>query len=201
MILPTSLAAFCVTHPLLSETATLALMRRSPEPEDWRSLLRGRRPPVRFVHEKATCPLCRQPTYDMGAWWPVAGPATHNRFWHACCVQTWRNWTAYSDLGGYLSARQNWKCAISGEPLQIIRERQIDQPDGTTEMMATRYATRIEIDHRIPLWQVRAEAESHRWPDILRYWGPSNLQVLLPAMHVAKTKQEAADRARARVAA
>lgn len=53
----------------------------------------------------------------------------------------------------------------------------------------------IQVDHVVPLWRVRVDAQQHRWPDVLRFWGPRNLQTLSSAGHQQKTAQEARDRA------
>jgi hypothetical protein len=49
----------------------------------------------------------------------------------------------------------------------------------------------LEVDHKVPLWQV-----ADLPPDERRvYFGPTNLWLLCPACHKAKTKREAAERA------
>ena len=49
----------------------------------------------------------------------------------------------------------------------------------------------LEVDHRVPLWEV-----AHLPPDERRpYFGPENLWLLCQACHKAKTKREAAERA------
>jgi hypothetical protein len=52
----------------------------------------------------------------------------------------------------------------------------------------------LQIDHRVPLWAVAD------LPDLERRWyfGPGNLWLLCPAHHKAKTKAEAAIRAKVR---
>lgn len=49
----------------------------------------------------------------------------------------------------------------------------------------------LELDHRIPLWSVVDLPDDERRP----YFGPTNLWLLCPACHKAKTKSEAAERA------
>ena len=49
----------------------------------------------------------------------------------------------------------------------------------------------LEVDHRVPLWEVAHLPRDERRP----YFGPDNLWLLCPRCHKAKTKREAAERA------
>lgn len=55
----------------------------------------------------------------------------------------------------------------------------------------------LELDHRVPLWSVAHLPDEER----RRFYGPENLWLLCPAGHKAKTKREAAERAKLRRAA
>lgn len=106
--------------------------------------------------------------------------------WHAPCVDAWRRWTSGAGLWRFLAERQGWVCAETGKPLR--------EPAG--------YLLRTpEVDHKVPLWRVRAEAAQHQWPDVLRFWDIGNLQALSPEGHRLKTAREAAERAAIRRAA
>lgn len=52
----------------------------------------------------------------------------------------------------------------------------------------------VEVDHVLPLWRLRADGARFRWPDVLRYWGAGNLQALSGAAHKQKTAEEARER-------
>lgn len=51
--------------------------------------------------------------------------------------------------------------------------------------------TALELDHREPLWAIAHLPDDERRP----YYGPTNLWLLCPDHHKAKTKREAAERA------
>ena len=51
-----------------------------------------------------------------------------------------------------------------------------------------------EVDHRVPLYRVWSEHRDTPWPDLLRYWGLPNLQVINRDAHVEKCADEARDR-------
>ena len=55
------------------------------------------------------------------------------------------------------------------------------------------YHTEIQVDHVRPLWSLTAEERTD-----LKWWGPQNLQILCTPCHAAKTRKEAAERARSR---
>lgn len=127
------------------------------------------------------CPVCAQPTYAGGDWREAAGKPRANKQWHAPCLVASNIWTKASGVAHLLATRQGGKCAITGEAI-------ID-PRGDWIMEG------VEVDHREPLWRVRAFGERHVWPDVLRFWGLANLQALSGAGHRIKTAQEARDRA------
>ena len=99
--------------------------------------------------------------------------------WHAPCVAAWKFWNAPSDQLRLLKRVQERRCATTGR--RLLRG--------------------AEVDHRVPLFQVRRERQDLAWPDLLTFWGAPNLQVINRAAHVAKCSAEAAERARLRAAA
>lgn len=92
--------------------------------------------------------------------------------WHGDCLATYWLWTKASDYANVLLHRQGWRCAITGEP-----------------------ANGIEIDHEVPIYQVRRDMADQPWFELLRFWGLGNLRAISRAAHVAKSAAEAADRA------
>jgi hypothetical protein len=58
-----------------------------------------------------------------------------------------------------------------------------------------------EEDHRIPLFRVWREYRDAPWPELLRYWGLPNPQVINHEAHVAKCSTEARNRRAARYSA
>jgi hypothetical protein len=72
---------------------------------------------------------------------------------------------------------------------------------GSSGTRGRRLLRGAEVDHRVPLFQVRRERQDLAWPDLLTFWGAPNLQVVNRAAHVAKCSAETAERARLRAAA
>jgi len=136
------------------------------------------------------CPVCRRPTYRGGDYRAAAGPPRWNKQWHACCATAYGIWRTPSWLAAWLARRQGGRCALTGEP--VLGD---PYPDGHRTLLPG-----VEVDHVVPLWRVRYEAARHPWPDVLRFWGVRNLQVLSETGHRRKTAQEAAERARMREA-
>jgi hypothetical protein len=72
---------------------------------------------------------------------------------------------------------------------------------GSSGTRGRRLLRGAEVDHRVPLFQVRRERQDLAWPDLLTFWGAPNLQVVNRAAHVAKCSAETAERARLQAAA
>lgn len=90
-----------------------------------------------------------------------------------CSDECGRLWMALTDgpmMRGILVAETGWFCWSCGEP-----------------------ATSLEVDHVRPLWSLTEEMRAE-----LRWWMPSNLQLLCSTCHKAKTAHEAGVRARVR---
>lgn len=65
---------------------------------------------------------------------------------------------------------------------------------GIGQYCHTYWSTHLEVDHDVPLWKVRdLPDDERRW-----YYGPRNLRLRCPEHHKAKSKREAAERARER---
>lgn len=102
---------------------------------------------------------------------PMTEADKPSRMWHRRCARQW-------ELHALLPAQ-----------LRFLRKR-----DGPTCAMPGCDRRGCEVDHRRPLWSVR-----HLPPMIRRvFYGPRNLWLLCTECHAAKTKHEAAERARKR---
>jgi len=219
---PYLVRAFCDAHPLLAERAAIALLRRSVDRlpaglwSEWFPDVR--RPPVPMYSSgnppqairdfivanrdrEDVCPLCWQQPYTSGAWWPEAGAARGNLRWHACCYVAWSVWTGTAkqlDLPRYLARRQGFVCVETGEPLKVVREATRVDAYGFAEFRRVETLAQVDVDHEEPLWRVRAQADRHAWPDVLRFWGVGNLRAVTKEGHRMKTSREAGERAAVR---
>src|SRR5262249_42905300 len=101
------------------------------------------------------------------------GP-NRNAEWHSCCVVAWRLWNAPSGELRLLKRLQGHRCAQSGK--RLLRS--------------------AEVDHRVPLFEVWRDHRERPWPELLRFFGLPNLQVINRDAHVAKCAQEARSRMR-----
>lgn len=172
-------------HPLRADRLARALAARSGAPAGWtwrlgegmaRSL---RMPPAPFrdaEHAKSPgfCCICGQPVFRLG-WhvdlWGDGSPNTRAA-WHACCLTAWRLWTAPNQQRAAIGRLQKRRCAETGG--RLLRT--------------------AEVDHRIPLFKVWRDHRGIAWPELLRFWGFPNLQLLNRPVHRAKTGAEAGDR-------
>ena len=171
-------------HPLRADRLARALARRSGPPQGWH-WSEGesfRTPPApyrdpRFARGPGHCCICGQPVFRFGWHRDFAGAGRTSRGqWHAPCVAAWKFWNAPSDQLRLLKRVQERRCATTGR--RLLRG--------------------AEVDHRVPLFQVRRERQDLAWPDLLAFRGAPNLQVINRAAHVEKCAAEAADRARSR---
>lgn len=177
-------------HPLRADRLARALAARSEAPPGWRWRIDGegarasfRAPPSPYRqadHARGSgfCCICGQPVYRLG--WHVdqkgAGILNTRAGWHACCVAAWKLWTAPNIHRRLISKLQNRRCAESGA--RLLRT--------------------AEVDHRIPLFRIWRDHRDMPWPDLLRFWGFPNLQVLNRPVHHAKSGAEAEMRSRRR---
>lgn len=176
-------------HPIRADRLARALAARSGPPPGWRWTGEGsgpagfRTPPTPFrekLHRRGPghCCICGQPVYRLG-WhadlWGADSP-NRNAGWHSACVVAWKFWTAPSDFAPALKRLQNRRCPATGK--RLLRS--------------------AEVDHRVPLHRVWHECREIPWPDLLRFWGVPNLQVIDRAAHAEKTAAEAGERARRR---
>lgn len=149
---------------------------------DWRPHAGGRRPPLPFWRGK-DCPICGFDVFAGGGWRAADGPKRGTQRWHGCCTQFYLTMRDYNDQACWLAGRQDWCCPVTGEPLRVQTK------------MGAYLLQDLEVDHVVPLWRVRRDWAQHRWPDVLRFWLPGNLQAVSQAGHRIKTAREAAERA------
>lgn len=170
----------------LSHRCAIALARRAVTvgaPPEWWHYHWGatRSPPLPFsgaAREKGCCPVCGQPTFR-GGWWWDAGPPRARQYWHACCAVAHQIWTTYK--GTHL--------------LRLLRENQAELCPETGHSLRTAHGyLEYEVDHKVPLWRVRADRARYSWPEVLNFWGPDNLQLLTPEGHSRKTAREERER-------
>lgn len=177
----------------------MGLLQRSVlefgEPPDWRrDLIGSRKPSYYYGKQEGRCPLCGQRSFFGGAWIEATGPRGRRGVWHQVCVEVWRFWIAPQQSSEWLAAQQQFVCPESGASLIKVRTT-VDRYGLKTmqECIAP-----VDVDHRRPLWRVWCELEAgdHSWPRVLDFWGAPNLAAITPEAHKAKSKREAAERAR-----
>jgi len=178
-------------HPVRADRLARILAARSGSPDGWswrigsdgeRDLpMSFRAPPApyregAFSRGPGHCCVCGQPVFRLG-WhadlWGEGRP-NKNAAWHSACVVAWKLWTAPSDFVKPLKAAQQRRCAVTGK--RLLRT--------------------AEVDHQVPLYRVWREHRQTPWPDLLRFWGVPNLQVINRKAHVDKCAVEASERAR-----
>lgn len=142
----------------------------------WRAA--SRQPPLPFWErnpEKGRCRVCGQPT-------SLDGKPTRLT-WHLECTTAYFVWRTPAQYAHALVFRQDGRCAETGVPLGLP---------------ARPYLSGTEIDHRIPIYQVRRDRAAEPWFELLRFWSLENLQAISSASHKRKCAEEAAERARNR---
>lgn len=124
-----------------------------------------------------SCRVCGQPIYEGGQ---HRGKVISRLTWHRSCTTAYFLWTKTSDYAGAIAWRQGGKCAVSGDP--------IGPP-------ALEFLRQVDVDHEVPIYRVRRDHAAEPWFKLLRYWGLGNLRSITTASHLAKSAQEAAERA------
>jgi hypothetical protein len=159
-----------LTELVECEAIALDRCRKSGLVEGYRWAAKGRTPPLpfhSFVHDKAKCRVCGQPT---------KGRLT----WHHQCVTAYLMWTKPADYAGTISFRQGGLCAITRIPIG---------PPART------YISQVEIDHETPIYRVRREMADRPWFELLPFWGLANLRAITVEAHKTKSATEARERA------
>lgn len=117
------------------------------------------------------CRWCGLPTLHTEG--PKSGTINYRRLWHPECYDQYRLHVEPHYQAAFLRQRDGAKC--------------FDCAATTRD-----YRTELEVEHEIPLWCV---THLQGWERI-RYFGPSNLRLRCVKCHAAKTKREAAARAK-----
>ena len=172
-------------HPLRADRLARALAARSGAPADWRwrcdEGASFRTPPMpyreaAFARGPGHCCVCGAHVFRFGWHRPLAREEPSRARWHGACAAAWKFWLAPSDQIRLLKGAQKGRCAVTGG--RLWRD--------------------AEVDHRVPLFRVWREHRDTPWPELLAFWGVTNLQVINRAPHVEKCAAEAGYRASAR---
>lgn len=126
---------------------------------------------------------------------PLSGRRTS---WHAACQEQFYLHTALWAQRSYVEARDGRACALCGaDPIRCLKgvptSQMVRLPDGSTGWIryhAVSFPSALELDHEVPIWALSVLPRRDR----VAFFGPSNLRLLCPACHKAKTKREAAVR-------
>ena len=151
-----------------------------------------RRPPLHH-HERSggVCRWCGLIVFhDKGA---KAGEPNRRRAWHTACVDEYKLHAWAAEQEKFVRKRDGGRCAACRErPKKWVRAK-YESTDRATRGRYVRIkrACALELDHLTPLWSV-ANLPAH---ERRAFFGPSNLQLLCPDCHRAKTTREAAERA------
>ncbi len=170
-------------HPVRADRLARALAAKSGAPRGWTWRLGEteglpasfRTPPApyrehAFAPGAGMCCVCGQPVYRFGWHADLWGRGPNpNAGWHAACVVAWQFWLAPSSCARVLKRLQRHRCAES----------------------SARLWRTAEVDHRVPLFRVWGEHRERPWPDLLAFWGISNLRLINRDAHVAKNAVEA----------
>jgi hypothetical protein len=167
-------------HPLRADRLARALAARTGAPAGWRWNPGQFRTPPAPYREKAIgvepgrCCVCGQAVFRYG--WHLDlwadGEPNRNARWHTACVVAWKLWTAPSEHVRALRRRQGRLCPVTG----------------------TRLLRTAEVDHIVPLYRVWRDHQERPWPELLRFWGVPNLQVINRAGHADKSVSELQER-------
>jgi hypothetical protein len=179
-------------HPIRADRLSRALAARTGPPLGWtwrigQSDKTGlpatfRTPPAPYRERSyrlgpGFCCICGQPVYRLG-WHTDLWDAGANKkaTWHCACVVAWQFWNAPNLEAALLRRIQGRRCGQTGG--RLWRD--------------------AEVDHRTPLFRVWRGHRDMPWPELLAFWGLSNLQVINRDVHTAKCATEARDRRAAR---
>lgn len=180
-------------------------IRSVPLPEGWK--------------KAGTCRWCLE---------PIVAKRAKQMHWHPACKTEWLLHSHLDTQFRFLCERDGKRCAqckdvsfrwLRGESYRMVQwaAGRRDIPDFQRELWPSptspwserteedrntgwqtpiRREHALQVDHRVPLWSVAHLPDDVRRP----YFGPRNLWLLCSACHAAKTRTEAARRARLRKA-
>lgn len=179
-------------YMLYAERVTRILSRRSGLVEGfewgmmrsgyrWRPSAWHRHPPLPFhsmVHKGAGwCRVCGQPIHGGGSFRKFAGPQSTRLTWHSRCTVAYFLMTKPSDYAELLIERQDGRCAISGDRIELPYS-----------------PNNVDVDHEVPLFRVKRDHAGEPWHELIRFWGFGNLRAVTHAAHLAKCAAEAKER-------
>lgn len=126
---------------------------------------------------------------------PLSGRRTS---WHAECLEQFYLHTEQRVQRAHLEARDGRCCALCGaDPIRCLKgdptAQLVINEDGTTGYIhyhRVSFPSALQVDHEVPIWALSVLPRRDR----VAFFGPSNLRLLCPACHKAKTKREAAVR-------
>lgn len=150
---------------------------------EWATRLTSHRvPPLPFhqtVHKGAgSCRVCGQPIHGGGSFRKFAGPISPRLTWHNACLSAYFLMTKPSDYAELLIERQDGRCAISGDRIELPYS-----------------PNNVDVDHEVPLFRVARDHAGEPWHELIRFWGFGNLRAVTRAAHLAKCAAEAKERA------
>lgn len=152
------------------------------------------------------------------------GAQSKRRTWHPACVYDYHLHSRLEQQFDFVARRDGLKCAWPGcgasperwhwdrawshildygstdiyWPASLFRDvawkDRTDEQRNLGALCQIERRTALQLDHRVPLWSV-ADLPDH---ERRRYFGPTNLWLLCPDHHAAKTRREAAERAAAK---
>ena len=125
-----------------------------------------------------------------------AGELNQGRNWHPDCVTEYKL-HAFPELQySFVARRDGEKCRACGETPERWHNRGLCSGtdfNGEKLWLHCMIERRVwlYLDHVVPLWSVQGIGPLER----IKFYGPTNLQLLCKADHDRKTKREAAERA------
>lgn len=139
------------------------------------------------------------PFYRAGGCRWCRGPLTGRRTsWHPDCLEQYYLHTALWAQRPYVASRDGNQCALcNSSPIRCLKgsetAQMVTEPDGQKGWIhyhGVSFPSALEVDHIVPIWALSVLPRGDR----IAYFGPSNLRLLCPPCHKAKTKREAAVR-------
>lgn len=140
------------------------------------------------------------PLYRAGGCRWCRGPLTGRRTsWHPECFDQYTLHTALWAQRRHVEERDGNHCAICrSSPIRCLKgsptTQLVTEPDGQRGYIhyhGVSFPSALQVDHITPLWALSVLPRADRIP----FFGPSNLRLLCPDCHKAKTKREAQIRA------
>ena len=120
------------------------------------------------------------------------GTPDNRRTWHGPCLREYFLHSDTSTQRAFLIERDGERCANCGSVPGKWRRFGIARNLGGGAYEAIRWVVELDVEHIIPLWATTQLNHLER----IKYFGPTNLQLLCRACHSAKSVQESSGRAK-----